>query len=159
MILTAGIGFSQTPGDFQTVTKNGITFSWKVNGDSLDVKVSAQCTGWVAVGIDPSNMMKDAKFIMGYVKDGKAVISEEYGVGNTSHKKITDLGGANVVKNASGTFKDNVTEISFSIPRDAGGKYDKKLSAGKHQIILAYSNNLDFKSIHSKKTKVEFDLP
>ena len=47
-----------------------MSFSWKIDGDKLAVKMSAKTKGWVGIGFNPSDKMKDADFVLGYVKKG-----------------------------------------------------------------------------------------
>src|SRR4030066_1031150 len=100
---------------FQTVEKEGITFSWRVNNNMLDIKMKAPTKGWLAVGIDPSKKMKDADYILGCVVNGNALFQDNYGSGNLSHKPDTSLGGTDDIKNKSAKENNDSTEISFSI--------------------------------------------
>jgi hypothetical protein len=52
------------------VKAKNMSFSWKIDGDKLAVKMSAKTKGWVGIGFNPSDKMKDADFILGYVKKG-----------------------------------------------------------------------------------------
>jgi len=159
LVFTAFFLHSQDAnGGYTTVEKNGIKFSWKINNNMLDCKVSAPATGWVSVGIDPVSMMAKADIIIGYVKDGKVFIQDGYGTGSVSHKADVDLGGEDNIVNSAGTEKDGITEIIFSIPLDSNDKYDNKITKGKHKIILAYSAKDDFKSKHISRTSVEIEI-
>ena len=129
-----------------------------MNGEYLDIKISAECKGWIAIGIDPESAMKGADFILGYVKDGKVYTSDEYGISRTSHKSDKSLGGNDDIKNATGKEDNGVTEISFSIPLNSKDKYDGKISKGSHEILLACSNSDNFTSKHFKKTKLEIEI-
>jgi hypothetical protein len=159
VVLTVSLFAADSSANAYTVVqKDGFTLSWKINGDLLDVKISAPVTGWVAIGIDPGNGMKDADFIIGYVDAGKAMASDEYGTGAISHKPDTSLGGKDNITNLSGTEKDNTTELSFSIPLDSGDKYDKKITKGTHKIILGCSNSDNFTSKHVKFSKLDIEI-
>ena len=46
----------------------GVTFSWKVDGDTLHGKMSAKTKGWVAVGFNPVEKMQGGNYILGFVK-------------------------------------------------------------------------------------------
>ena len=56
-----------------------MTFAWTTNGKQLDVKLSAATTGWVAIGFNPTDRMRGANFILGYVKDGKVSLTDDFG--------------------------------------------------------------------------------
>ena len=57
----------------------GVTFAWKIDGDTLHAKVSAKTKGWVAVGFNPTKKMQDANYIIGFVKGGDVL---DPGLGN-----------------------------------------------------------------------------
>ncbi|MBD3285579.1 DOMON domain-containing protein, partial [candidate division WOR-3 bacterium] len=125
---------------------------------SVHFKLSAPTTGWVALGIAPTTMMKGADFIMGYVAEGNAVIADEYGNSATSHKPDTELGGEDNIQNKSGSEADGVTQISFSIPLDSGDEYDKVLEpGGSYKVIFAYGSSDDFTSYHKKKASAKIE--
>jgi hypothetical protein len=150
-----------TDPEYSTATDKGITLKWKVEGETLKVKVSAPTTGWVAAGFDPSRMMKGANNIIGYVQEGKAEIRDDFGNGLFSHKADTELGGKDDITNRGGKEENGTTEISFTIPLNSGDDKDKPLSAEKtYKVILAAgANDADnFTSKHKKIGKVEIKL-
>lgn len=144
---------------YKKLETGDFTFQWRIDDeDMLHVKVSAPTTGWIAVGFNPSKMMADADYIMGYIKDGKAYFSDEYGNGNTSHKPDIDLGGTDDIGEKEGFEKEGSTTIHFSIPLESGDAYDKLLKpGGKVKLLLAYGTKDDFKSYHKKRTSVELE--
>jgi len=80
--------------------------------------------------------MKDADFIIGYIDDkGDLVIADQFGVKPTKHVPDTELGGKDNILAKSGSEKDKVTDISFTIPLDSKDVYDKNLSRAKHIIL------------------------
>jgi hypothetical protein len=109
---------------------SGIKLSIVLKGDTAEVTVSAPVTGWVAVGFDPSNRMKDANFLIGYVKNGVAAARDDFGVGATSHAEDEKIGGKNNIISFSGTESDGTTTMTFIIPRDSGDSKDHPLSPG-----------------------------
>ncbi len=148
--------YNQT--DFQTIEKEGITFSWRVNNNMLDIKMKAPTKGWLSVGIDPSKKMKDADYILGCFVDGSANFQDAYGSGNLSHKPDASLGGTDDIKNKSAIEDNNSTEIIFSISLNSNDKYDKIISKGKHMILLSYSDKDDFKKKHKKWVIIEINI-
>ena len=77
---------------YYSITSQEIVLRWKVVGPQLEVQVSAPTEGWVAVGFDPTRMMQDANFIVGYVQDGRVQIRDDYGSWLTSHSSVTCRG-------------------------------------------------------------------
>ncbi|MFT5699104.1 MAG: hypothetical protein ACI8ZB_001961 [Desulforhopalus sp.] len=133
-----------------SLTEKKITFAWSVAGDQLAVKLSAPTTSWVAVGFNPSKKMKDANIIIGYVKEGKVKISDEFGTAATQHKSDKKVGGIDQVTVVSGTEEGGVTTIEFTIPLNSGDAKDGVIDpAADTTIILAHGEGRDsFKVKH-----------
>ncbi len=146
---------------YTVVSSDEVELRWLVEGSSVKFIVQAPTTGWVAVGFDPSQGMKDANFIMGYVEDGTASVADHFGNGALSHINDKELGGSDDIIEFSGTETDGTTEINFTIPLDSGDSYDAPLRKGEeHVILIAYGpNNADnFTSKHSKRMSFPITL-
>ncbi len=145
--------------DHETKVKN-MSFSWKVDGKDLKVKMSAKTTGWVGIGFNPSSQMKDADYVIGYVKGGKAQITDDFGNGERTHKADDKLGGSNNATLVGGDEKGGVTTIEFSIPLNSGDKTDSVIDpAGETTVLLAYGGKRDsFKSKHKFRTTIKVNL-
>ncbi|MFO7626653.1 MAG: DOMON domain-containing protein [Candidatus Fermentibacteraceae bacterium] len=144
-------------------TTDDVVFQWRVENDgaTLHVKLSAPTTGWVAVGFDPSVMMKDANLVIGYVEDGTGYIRDDFGTGATTHEADTALGGTSDVTLIDSGETGNETEIDFSIPMSSGDQYDASLTQGEtYTILLAYgpSGGDDFTSAHQFVRTVSLEL-
>lgn len=139
--------------------KNGITVSVAVKGSSAEITVRAEAKGWVAVGFDPTNKMKDARMFIGYVKDGVAYAREDFGTGAISHAPAEKAGGRNTIESFSGTEKDGMTTMTFVVPVDPGYPKGAKLTSGEHTVIVARSNTDSFTGMHSKTGKTKITLP
>lgn len=137
----------------------GINLSIVFKGDTAEVTVSAPVKGWVAVGFDPTNTMKDANFLIGYVKNGVAVARDDFGVGYTAHAEDEKIGGKNNILSFSGSEVDGTTTMTFVIPRDSGDPKDHPLTAGPHSVILGASNSDSFSIIHSRVGMANIVLP
>ena len=145
--------------DFEVKDKK-ISFSWKVDGDKLAVKLAAETDGWVGIGFNPSNEMKDANFILGYVKDGETKIVDEFGDSDTSHSPDEKLGGTSDVTLIGGTETGGMTTIEFTMPLKSADKYDKTIDVnGDTIVLLAYGNGRDsFKTKHTYRTALKVNL-
>lgn len=143
-----------------TVEAKKISFSWNVDGDNLAGKISGKTEGWVGVGFNPSEKMKDANFVVGYVKKGKVVIADEFGTTKTGHKKDTKVGGADNVTVVGGSEEGGVTTIEFVIPLNSGDEKDGAIDpAGDTVLLLAYGAGRDsFKSKHKFRTTMTVNL-
>jgi len=115
LLATVAQGFAA---DYEhTIEAKDISFSWKIDGDKLAGKIAAKTDGWVGVGFNPSEKMKDANFVLGYVKDGETQLIDEYGTTATGHKNDEDLGGKTDVTLVGGTEEGGMTTIEFVMRR------------------------------------------
>ncbi len=134
-----------------------VSLEWKVSetGDEIEFILNAKTTGWVAVGFDPSQLMKDAQFVIGYVNSGDAVIRDDFGNSSFTHAPDTGLGGTDDVRLISGIEEDGWTQLIFALPVNSGDDKDVPLTLGeKHKILLAFgpNNKDDFRTTHSFRT-------
>lgn len=140
------------------ISVENITFNWKA-GKNLAVKIKAKTTGWIGIGFNPSEGMKDANFIMGYVKDGKVTISNQHGTSKSLHKSNVDLGGKENVTAKAGSEKNGETELSFEIPFKTGDKLDRPVDLnGDTTILLAYGQSDLLAQQHMSRAKIKVNL-
>ena len=142
------------------VESKGVTFAWKIDGDTLHGKMSAKTGGWVAVGFNPTKKMQDGNYIIGFVKDGKAEVADHFGDKATGHSPDEDLGGSSEVTLVGGSEEGGVTTIEFTIPLDSGDKYDSALAKdGDTVVLLAYGTDRDsYKPRHKGKSSKTINL-
>ena len=116
----------------------------------LNAILSAQTTGWISVGFDPTVKMQDANFIIGYVKDRKIYVRDDYGTAPGGHQSDIKIGGKNNVMQQSGYEENGITEISFTIPLNSGDPRDKKLTPRqRYKIIFAFGTADSFSKVHT----------
>ncbi len=127
---------------FKVVELEEFTFAWQVRDDSLDVRISAPTTGWVAIGFEPTRAMKDADMRFGFVADGSAEVGDHFGVSAINHRFDTDLGGTRDVSNVGGSEEGGRTTLTFTMPLDSGDEYDVALSPGQ-EVIVIYAHGGD----------------
>jgi len=142
------------------VTAKKMSFAWKIDGDTLHGKMSAKTKGWVAVGFNPSKKMKDANFIIAYVKGKKVSIADHFGNKATGHSADKKKGGTEDVMLVSGVEENGVTTIEFTIPLNSADKMDSPLSVdGDTNLLLAYGPDRDsFKARHKFRTSMSVNL-
>lgn len=122
-----------------SLTIDKMTFDWSIEGNNLVIKLSAPTTGWVGIGFHPTDMMKDANIIIGYVKDGKVEISDEFGTQPTQHVTDTARGGTDNVSVIGGSESGNITTLEFSFPIQSGDANDGVIDPkADTSIMLAY---------------------
>ncbi len=137
-----------------------ISFAWKVDGDKLAVKLAADTDGWVGIGFNPSKEMKDANFILGYVKDGETKVIDEFGDSESAHAPDDKLGGTTDVTLVGGTETGGVTTVEFTMPLKSADKNDGNINVnGDTIVLLAYGSGRDsFKTKHSYRTALKVNL-
>jgi len=147
------LGLDPTPPDtlgFASVTAAGVTLEYKVDDTFLHCILSANTSGWISVGFNPSNMMLDANFLIGYVSDSAGYMRDDWGISNTSHSSDQGLGGTDNITLISASESSGVTELEFKIPLNSGDEYDQVLELEQsYPIILARGNSDDFDSYHA----------
>lgn len=160
VILCATVANIQAAEYDHEVKDKKITFAWKVEGDKLAVKLTAETEGWVGIGFNPVKEMQGANFILGYVKKGVAKIDDDFGYENNAHKSDTKLDGTSDVTLIGGTETDGVTTIEFTLPVDSGDKNDTKIDVnGENIILLAYGSGRDsFLAKHKYRSTLKVNL-
>jgi hypothetical protein len=137
----------------------GVRFELRVLGNEVEVTMSAKTAGWVAFGLDPSRRMRDADFVLGYVKDGQAYARDDYGNSDIAHAADSSLGGQDDIISAVGEEKDGVTTIRLRLKRLPADPKDRPWSPGPHKLLLAYGPRDDFTSKHARAGSVMIEVP
>ncbi len=150
---------SLNTGNYKTAEVKGIVFNWEIIDENIKIILTAPTTGWVAVGFNPSRMMKDANILIGYVKNGEVFMEDHFGSGNTKHKADIDLDGTEDITVLGGSEEDDKTTLHFSIPLHSWDSTDRKLEEGEeYKVIFAYGKKDDFKSYHKLRTSLMITL-
>jgi len=138
----------------------GVTFSWKVDGDTLHGKMSAKTKGWVAVGFNPVEQMQGGNYILGYVDGSDVEVVGHFGTRKINHDLDEELGGTSDVTVVGGSEKGGTTTIEFTIPLNSGDEYDTVLEAdGETTVVLAHGPPRDsFKARHRKQAIMKVNL-
>jgi DOMON domain len=138
-----------------------MTFAWKVNGDKLEIKLAAETTGWLAIGFNPTDGMKGANYILGYVKDGKVTLADDFGDTPVGHKADEKLGGTEDVTLIGGTEQGGTTTIEFAIPMNSADANDGKIDVNAETVVLLAYGPADrdsFKTKHKFRTGLKVNL-
>jgi len=124
----------------------------RIDVDRVRMALKAKTQGYVAIGFDPSERMKDADIILGFVKDGKASVTDMFSTGPTGpHPPDDQQGGRNDVTVFGGSKKDGVTIIEFERKLITGDQKDKVIKVGDNKIIWAISEDEAFGGRHTKR--------
>ncbi|HKJ66184.1 MAG TPA: DOMON domain-containing protein [Desulfopila sp.] len=142
------------------VEEDGIKMFWKVTDDDLHVKVTAETSGWVGVGFNPTEQMKGANYIIGYIKNGEVVLHDDFGDEKWNHSEDTSLGGTDDLTIVDGLESEGHTTLEFFLPLDSGDDYDGVIDPqGRTVVLLAYGGKRDsLRAIHRYRTTLTVNL-
>jgi hypothetical protein len=133
----------------QGYSGGNLSVFWKNDEENLYMALKGKTNGWVSIGFEPSEWMKDADIIMGWVEGGHAVIRDEYSTGNYGpHINDTDLGGSDNILEFGGSQGSGFTVLEFKRRMNTGDKFDKAFTPGQTVPIIwamADSSNHDAK--------------
>jgi hypothetical protein len=122
-----------------------MNISWKNDKEYLYLAMDGSTNGWMAIGFEPLEWMKDADMIIASVQDGKTLALDEYCTGNYGpHVEDTMLGGTDDIMEYAGSQKAGRTVIELKRKLNTGDKFDKAFSPGQTiSIIWAISDSPD----------------
>jgi cytochrome c oxidase subunit II len=137
-----------------------VKFRWAIDGNMLNIILSGETGGWLAVGFNPQEGMKGANFILGAVVDGQVLLTDHFGTEYTKHEEDRSMGGKADVINVHGKEENGITEIGFSIPLDSGDAMDGKIVPDGETIILLATNATkdSFRVRHTYRGMYEVNL-
>lgn len=156
-VLEAGTAGAGEPGYDYALTVEKMQFHWRLDKDELRVKLRAPVAAWLSAGFNPSKGMKDANLIIGHMENGRAVITDQHGVDTKKHRKDTDLGGEDDVREPSGSRTGGETVISFAIPVRARDQLDKPVLPDA-VVLLAYGKTDEAEQQHLFWAKARVNL-
>jgi len=125
--------------------------SWKNDPEYLYLALNGSTDGWLAIGFEPQEWMKNADIILASVQGGKATVLDEYCTGNYGpHIEDTLLGGTSDIVESGGSKGAGRTVIELKRKLDTGDEFDKAFSPGQAiSIIWALSQNQELSVKHN----------
>jgi hypothetical protein len=134
---------------------------WRVENDTIIMAMEGKTNGWIALGIEPSDRMKDADMIFGWVTDsGVAHILDCFSTGTLGpHPPDTELGGTSDILCYGGTEAVGKTTIEFKRLLTTGDTNDQIIPPeGEITIIWATGPNDDFEAQHEERGYGKLDI-
>ncbi len=130
--------------------RDEFSVSWKNDAEYFYMAIEGKTEGWVAIGFDPAEWMKDADMVIGGVDGGEAYVRDAYSVERYGpHPPDPDLGGADDVVEFGGSEKDGRTVIEFKRNMATGDVWDKAFVPGQTvKMIWATSESDDSEMRH-----------
>jgi len=149
-----------TDGEYTKVNTYGdYEISWASDEEYIYVGLKVKTTGWVAVGIQPGSLMKNADMVLGSVEDGEAAVYDHFSTGNFGpHLPDTELGGTDDILEFGGEEAAAYTTIEFKRALNTGDKYDHPLLKGVNKIIWSYGSDDKSTIKHVNRGYGELDL-
>lgn len=123
--------------------------SWRNDGETLYMGLAGRAEGFVAIGFEPTQAMKDADMVMGWVSRGEATVLDLYSTGVYGpHPPDEELGGTNDILSFGGREADGWTVIEFERRMDTGDRFDQAFRPGETVDIIwsiSSSDSLDIR--------------
>lgn len=125
--------------------------SWRNDQEYLYLALNGSTDGWLAIGFEPLEWMKNADIILAFVQGSNATVLDEYCAGNYGpHVEDTMLGGTNDILEFGGSKDAGRTVVELKRKLDTGDRFDKAFSSGRPiSIIWALSNSQDSSLKHN----------
>ena len=125
--------------------------SWMNDEEYLYLALNGSTDGWLSIGFDPLEWMKNSDIILASVQGSEATVLDEYCTGNYGpHIEDTLLGGTNDIAEFGGSKGAGRTVIELKRKLDTGDRFDKAFSPGQAiSIIWALSENPDISLKHN----------
>jgi len=146
-------------GDGFSLEAAKVKFDWTIDSDKIKITLSAPTTGWIGIGFNPTEEMKDANFYIGFVKDSEVKVIDQHGTSKRLHKEDESLGGKNDVADVSGKEENKTTKISFTAPLKTGDTLDGEIKLNTDiTVLLAYGKSDRMAQQHLANTTLKLNL-
>lgn len=134
-------------------TKINMDIYWTLNEENIYMAMRSHAKGWMGIGIAPTgSLMQGADIILGYMKDGKLFIQDNFANSAVNHAPDTALGGKNDILESAGSESDKGMVIEFRRKLNTEDSFDRALTDNEYKVQLAYSDTDDLTSYHPAKS-------
>jgi len=137
-------------GEYTNVNTYGdYEINWSGDEEYIYIGLKVKTIGWVAFGIQPGTLMKEADMVLGFVSDDKTTVYDQFSTGDFGpHPPDTELGGTNDILEFGGKEAGGYSTIEFKRALNTGDQYDHQLLKGVNKIIWAYGSDDQSKIKH-----------
>ncbi|MEM1408085.1 MAG: DOMON domain-containing protein [Bacteroidota bacterium] len=143
----------------QDVTLGGMTMSYQIINDHIEITLKAPTLGWLGIGFNDQNSIVKSDLYLLRVKDRKAEGLDMYVIGAGNPKEDHKIGGYFNLREIEGKETDGSTTLKFQLPVQSKDRYDFSHEIGADfWLILAYSqsDDWDHHSMMRRHTKFSF---
>ena len=147
-----------TPGEYADHLDLGqYRLFWSSTEDTIRIAMQADTQGWVAVGFQPGNRMRNADVVFGMMVSGEASVVDHYSTGDFGpHSADVQQGGTDDILTFGGARIGSMTTFEFERRLDTGDSLDVPLQSGSPmQIIWAYGSSDNERLQHSRRGYAE----
>ncbi|MBD3190630.1 MAG: hypothetical protein GF308_08295 [Candidatus Heimdallarchaeota archaeon] len=126
---------------------------WTISGENISFGMIGTTSGWVSIGFEPTNVMKDADMVFGAVlTNGTTIFLDAYSTGQFGpHPADTSLGGSTDISIYAGSENGASTTIEFQRKLSTGDTFDFIIpTEGSVSIIWAFGSSEDFFVKHDR---------
>lgn len=110
---------------------------WKNDEENIYMALKGETDGWVSIGFDPVEWMKESDLIVGAVNGDAVIVEDQYSTGNYGpHLQDELLGGTNDILTYGGGETDGYTIIEFKRKLYTKDEFDKALVPGDMVSII-----------------------
>jgi hypothetical protein len=121
----------------QGYSGGNLEISWKNDEDWLYMALKGETSGWISIGFEPTQWMKDSDIIMGAVDGNNVIVLDKYSTNNYGpHVPDVELGGTDDILDFGGREDNGYTTIEFKRKMDTGDQYDKAFTVGQRVSII-----------------------
>jgi hypothetical protein len=142
-----------------TAANGDMEIHWMVDGDTVQFGLRARTTGWIAIGLEPTQAMKDADMYFGWYAGGTVHVEDAYATGIFGpHPRDIDQGGTFDITDYDVVQDGEWSTFEFRRLLDTGDGKDHKVPAsGKLDLIWANGVNDDWNQQHQRRGSATID--
>jgi hypothetical protein len=153
-----------SPGEYannQSFQSDLFHLLWTIDNDTIYLAIEARTTGWIALGLEPSVLMKDADMIIGWWNGtDDFVVEDAYATGQTGpHPPDVDIGGSYDILTYLATQSDGWTRIELTRRVATGDPLDRAIRTdGPMKVMWAVGDTTDIGSKHAQRGLATVDF-
>ncbi len=147
---------------YKAPTGKKFAFHWKAVRSDIFIALEVETSGWVAIGIAPTdNLHQNADIIFGWVDNrGRVEVVDAFSPESQGpHPEDKELGGTTDILSFGGSEVNGITTIEFVRPLITGDRFDNGIN-GKTDtsFIWAYGEDDDWEAQHQEQGRGVFNV-